>query len=192
MQDADLFMGLDAIAGVFVGFGALIAVRRGGPTEPLEVAYTRGMVALGVLVVVAAQAPVTLGFFDLAEHQVWALSSVVFLVVALIMLLTIVRMPEYRTNIGAQAEKVRAPSRSRWIALGESVLAGASILAMVLIPVVILLGVAPDLEAGLYFALCAFTLFQAAWMLLILVFAQRLPATASDETELPMEGGANA
>ena len=33
MQDADLFMGLTGIAGVFVGFGALIAVRSGGPTE---------------------------------------------------------------------------------------------------------------------------------------------------------------
>jgi len=30
MQDADLFMDLAAIAGVFVGFGALIAVRSGG------------------------------------------------------------------------------------------------------------------------------------------------------------------
>ena len=192
MQDTDLFMELAGIAGVFVGFGALIAVRRGGPTEPLEVAYTRGMVALGVLVVVAALAPVTLGFFDLAEHQVWALSSVLFLVGGLIMFFTIVRTPEYRTNMGAQAEKVRAPSRSRWIAVGETVLSLASIVALVLIPVVILLGVAPDLEAGLYFALSAFTLLQAAWMLLILVFAQRLPATASDQAELPATGGSSA
>jgi len=79
--------------------------------------------------------------------------------------------------VGAQAEKVRAPSRSRWIAVSETVLSGASILALVLIPVVILLGAALDLEAGLYFALCALTLLQAAWMLLILVFAQRLPAS---------------
>jgi hypothetical protein len=192
MQDTDLFMELAGIAGVFVGFGALIAVRRGGPTEPLEVAYTRGMVALGVLVVVAALAPVTLGFFDLAEHQVWALSSALFLVVGLIMAVNMFRTPEYRTNTRAQVEKARAPSRSRWIAVGETVLSGASILALVLIPVVILLGVAPDLEAGLYFALCAFTLLQAAWLLLILVFAQRLPATATDETELLMEGGTNA
>jgi hypothetical protein len=177
MQDTDVFMELAGIAGVFVGFGALIAVRRGGPTEPLEVAYTRGMVALGVLVVVAALAPVTLGFFDLAEHQVWALSSVLFLVVALIMVVAIVRTPEYRTNIAAQAEKARAPSRSRWIAVGETVLSGVSILALVLIPVAILLGLAPDLEAGLYFAVVALALLQAAWMLLILVFTQRLPAS---------------
>ena len=192
MQDADLFMELAAIAGVFVGFGALIAVRRGGPTEPFEVAYTRGMVAIGVLAVIAALAPVTLGFFDLAEHQIWALSSVVFLVVGLTLTVTMARTPEYRTNIAAQAEKTRAPSRSRWIAVSETVLSGASILALVLIPVVILLGAALDLEAGLYFALCALTLLQAAWMLLILVFAQRLPSTTSDQAELPASGGLSA
>ena len=192
MQDADLFMELAAIAGVFVGFGALIAVRRGGPTEPFEVAYTRGMVAIGVLAVIAALAPVTLGFFDLAEHQIWALSSVVFLIVGLILTVTMVRTPEYRTNMAAQAEKARAPSRSRWIAVGETVLSTLSILALVLVPVVILLGVAPDLEAGLYFGLVVLALLQAAWLLLILVFAQRLPAIASDSAELPATGGSSA
>ena len=37
MQDADLFMELAAIAGVFVGFGALIAVRSGGLSDAFEV-----------------------------------------------------------------------------------------------------------------------------------------------------------
>jgi hypothetical protein len=120
---------------------------------------------------------VTLGFFDLAEHQIWALSSVVFLVVGLTLTVTMARTPEYRTNIAAQAEKTRAPSRSRWIAVGETVLTGLSLLALVLLPVVILLGVAPDLDAGLYFGLVVLALLQAAWLLLILVFAQRLPAS---------------
>jgi hypothetical protein len=57
------------------------------------------------------------------------------------------------------------------------VLTAASILALLLIPVVILLGVAPDREAGLYFGLVVLALVQAAWLLLILVFAQRLPET---------------
>ena len=60
MQDADLFIGLAGIAGVFVGFGALIAVRSGGASGRMEVGYTRGMVVFGVLAVVAALAPVTL------------------------------------------------------------------------------------------------------------------------------------
>ena len=38
MQDTELFLSLAEIAGVFVGFGALISVRSGGPTEVDEVA----------------------------------------------------------------------------------------------------------------------------------------------------------
>ncbi len=36
MQDADLFMELAGIAGVFVGFGALIAVRSGGASDAVS------------------------------------------------------------------------------------------------------------------------------------------------------------
>ena len=177
MQNPELFIHLAEIAGVFLAFGALIAVRSGGASGRLEVAYTRGMVSLGVLVVVAGIAPVSLGFFDLAEHQVWALSSVLFVVLALVMTVAIARTPEYRANIAAEFEAARTPSRTRWIPVGETVASMASILVMVLIPVVILLGVAPDLEAGLYFALVALILLGAAWALLALVFAQRQPGS---------------
>jgi hypothetical protein len=84
MQDADLFMELAGIVGVFVGFGALIAVRSGGPSEP-----------------------------------------------------------------------------------------GALVLA----PIVIVLGVAPDIEAALHFTVLMLILLLAAWALMTLVFAQRSPAS---------------
>jgi hypothetical protein len=177
MQDADLFMGLAEIAGVFVGFGALIAVRSGGASGRLEVGYTRGMVAYGLLTIVAGLAPVALGFFDLAEHQVWALSSVLVLVGFVLMIVAMTRTPEYRANIATEIEATRT-QRPGVLAMAEGALFGLYMLAMMLIPVVILLGVAPDLEAGLYFALVALILFGAAWALVILVFAQRRPATA--------------
>jgi hypothetical protein len=37
MQDVDLLVQLAGIAGVFVGFGALISVRSGGPSDAHEV-----------------------------------------------------------------------------------------------------------------------------------------------------------
>ena len=80
MQDAALFMELAGIAGVFVGFGALIAVRGGGASDAFEVAYMRGVVFLGLLTIVAALAPVTLGRYDLDTHQVLAVSGVVLMV----------------------------------------------------------------------------------------------------------------
>ena len=179
MQDADLFMELAGIAGVFVGFGALIAVRSGGPTEPREVAPMRGVVSTGVLTVMAALYPVTLGFFDLAQHQVWALSSALFLAGAVVMYAVILQTPEYRAMLAQEAEAARASSRGRWYVVFRDVVLNALLmLAMVLIPIVILLGVAPELEAGLYFALVVLALFEAAWMLLLLVFAQRLPESA--------------
>ena len=42
MQDADLFLSLVGIAGVFVGFGALISVRSGGPARLVRRAGRRG------------------------------------------------------------------------------------------------------------------------------------------------------
>ena len=80
MQDADLFMELAAIAGVFVGFGALIAVRSGGASDAFEVAWMRGVVSVGLVAVLAALAPVAISRYGLTKHEVWALSSVLFLV----------------------------------------------------------------------------------------------------------------
>ena len=41
MPDVDLLLSLAEIAGVFVGFGALIAVRSAGPREAYEVVVSR-------------------------------------------------------------------------------------------------------------------------------------------------------
>ena len=45
-------------------------------------------------------------------------------------------------------------------------------------PIAILPGVAPDLEAALYFTLVVLILLGAAWLLLELVYAPREPASA--------------
>ena len=176
MQDADLFMELAAIAGVFVGFGALIAVRSGGASGRIEVGMMRGMVSMGVLVVVAGLAPVTLGFFELTEHQIWALSSVLVTIGWILVITAFIRMPEYRANWAAEIEDARTRARPFWLTMVFDI-AGAVLpgLALMLIPVIILLGVVPELEAGLYFAGAVLLLLIAAWFLLVLVFQQRVP-----------------
>lgn len=175
MQNPDLFIHLAEIAGVFVGFGALIAVRSGGASGRVEVGFTRGMVAMGVVVIMAGLAPVTLGFFELAEHQVWALSSVLVVAGLVVMFVAMARTPEYRANLAADIDATRSRSRPLWLVVGEYAATVLYMLALALIPVIILLGVAPELEAGLYFALVALILLLAAWLLLGLVFQQRLP-----------------
>jgi hypothetical protein len=65
---------------------------------------------------------------------------------------------------------------------------GGPIIALI----VIVLGVAPELEAALYFTVVVLLLVQAAWTLLWLVFSQRRPQMASDPAELPATGGSSA
>jgi hypothetical protein len=178
VQHTELFLSLAEIAGVFVGFGALISVRSGGASGRIEVGYTRGMVALGVLTVVAALAPVTLGLFDLAEHEIWALSSALVLVGLIVFVVAQSRTAEYRANIAAGIEATRTRSRAQSLAVFDT---GASMLymiAVVLAPIVVVLGLAPELETALYFAVVVLILLGAAWLLLELVFSQRLPESA--------------
>lgn len=166
MQDADLFMELAGIAGVFVGFGALIAVRGGGASGAFEIAYMRGVVSYGLLAIVAALTPVTLGRYSLGEHQTWALSSVVVLVGLVAMTALNASTPEYR-------DETAVATRSRWLLVLAMVGIAFLMLAAALAPIVILLGAAPDLEAALYFTAVVVTLLFGAWFLLQMVFRRR-------------------
>jgi len=51
-------------------------------------------------------------------------------------------------------------------------------IAVFLAPIVVVLGVAPDLEAALYFTVVVLILLGAGWSLLGLVYAPRRPADA--------------
>jgi len=170
MQDADLFMELAAIAGVFVGFGALISVRSGGASDAFEIAYMRGVVSYGLLTIVAALAPVTLGRYDLAEHQVWALSSVVVVVGLIAVTVLNVATPEYR-------DETAMATRSRWLLVLALVGVVFLMLAAALAPLVIILGLAPGLEAALYFTAVVVILLFGALFLIQVVFRRRHPAT---------------
>ena len=109
MQDADLLVQLAAIAGVFVGFGALIAVRSGGASDAHEVAYIRSIVSIAVWVAVAALAPVTLSRYGLAGHDLWLACSVLALVLVLGVWAVNSRTPEMRQEFAAisQAQLMR-------------------------------------------------------------------------------------
>ena len=170
MQDTDLFLELAGIAGVFVGFGALIAVRNGGASEPQEVAPVRVTVGFGVMAIIGALAPVTLGRYVLTDHEVLALSSALVVVGLLGVSFMHVRSPEYKAY--AASWKRLTPSDVVEVVAWVLLVGG-----MALAPIVIVLGVAPDLEAALYFTVLVLILLLAAWALMTLVFAQRRPAS---------------
>ena len=169
MADADLFLELAAIAGVFVGFGALIAVRAGGASDTFEVAYMRGVVSMGLLAIVTALAPVTFGRYDLAEHEVWALSSVVVLAGELGVLAAFAYDPETRATEMELPPWIERVSRAVWVVW---------LIAIVLTPIAILLGLTPDLEAALYFTIIVLILVWTGYLLLQMVFRRGRAAAA--------------
>jgi hypothetical protein len=173
VQDADLFIGVAGIAGVFVGFGALIAVRSGGPSGWQEIAPMRTVVAMGMLTVVAALAPVTVGRYGLTEHQVWALSGAITLVGWFLMFVPMARTPEWREGWASAPATSWTPSE-----VVGTVVYVLYMIAVFLAPIIIVLGAAPDLEAALYFTYVVLILLGAAWSLLGLVYLPRRPAGA--------------
>jgi hypothetical protein len=168
MPGTEGFLELAGIAGVFVGFGALIAVRSSG-ASPDEVGFMRGVVSFGLLTVVAALAPLTVGRYALPPHQVWAVSSVLVLAGLVGLIVAMGRTPEYRRNMATAWG-------SGGLKVIENVASVPLVIALVAGPIVILLGMAPAFEAALYFTLVVLLLLCAGWVLLDLVFSQRRAA----------------
>ena len=98
MVDWDLFVHLAEIAGVFVGFGALIAVRNDQASDAHTVEYLRAVVGGGVLVVITALAPLVVSRFDVAGRALWLPCSVFFLAVFLTFWIVDARSPENRID----------------------------------------------------------------------------------------------
>ncbi|MGD8683808.1 MAG: hypothetical protein PVG27_07660 [Chloroflexota bacterium] len=179
MQEADVFMVLAEIAGVFVGFGALIAVRSGGASDATDVWYLRWVLSIGVWVVVVALVPVVLGAYDIAERDVWFVCSLAALAGWVLASVGNDRAPETRQSIAAM-------SRAQMVR--ESAIIWLLWFPMVGALVLIVLGLFPEQDAALYLTAVVLGLFLAAWTLVALVFMHRAPTTAaSDEAEQPAE-----
>lgn len=170
MQDAELFLSIAEIAGVFVGFGALIALRSGA-SDPYEVAPVRMVVSAGVLTMVAGLAPVTLARYGLANHDVWFLCSILVLVGDASVSLIAARTTEYRA-VFATFRRTRVAR----LEVAATVLVNG---VMALALLVVVLGLAPALDATLYFTAIVLILIQAAWVLLEVVFAHMRPPEAT-------------
>jgi hypothetical protein len=183
MQDTDLFLSLAEIAGVFVGFGALISVRSGGASDAHEVANIRPVVSLAICVVVAALAPVIISRYGVTGHELWLVCSVVALVLFLGLWIVNYRTPEMReeTAAAARAEIVRGVAANMLL-----------FFPLVIALVLVVLGLFPDQEPALYLTAVGLILFLDALNLLFMVFSQRRSQTASDPAALPATGGSSA
>lgn len=70
-MEVDLFVHFAEIAGVFVGFGALISLRSAHVDDPHDVTYLRGVLGAGLWVVVTALVPITVSRYGVQGHALW-------------------------------------------------------------------------------------------------------------------------
>ena len=173
MQDADLLVAIAGIAGVFVGFGALISTSSGRVSEGFELTYIRGIMSWGLVVIVAALVPVVISLYGIAGHELWLLGSLVFLGLYVGMTVVANRMPEHRAILTTQARLGRA----RFVAQLAIFLLLFDVPLLIALALVVL-GLRPDLEPALYITAVVLLLFEDAYYLAQLVYSQGRESTA--------------
>ena len=161
MQDLNLFVSIAEIAGVFVGFGALISLLRDQQDEGRLAMHA--VIANGLVALVAALIPVALSQYGLTGRALWGGSSGAFLLLCWAAILVGFRNPEIR-------EAARVYSRAN---PGLTIVFWGLLEApLQLPPVLILLGVTPTHARALYFTALVMCLVQAAFLLGRAVFSQ--------------------
>jgi hypothetical protein len=161
MQDVDLFLALAEIAGIFVGFGALIALRSGATADPAEVMFVGMVVWMGVQAVAGALAPVAISRFGVTGHALWLTCSVIVLALFWIGDELVKRLsPERQAILAAMPRKARARQELMGVPFW---------LPMTIALILVVLGVLPDYEEALYFAALVILLLSTAAAVLLLV-----------------------
>lgn len=162
--DAPLHATIAEIAGVFVGFGALISITRRSDAAAEQVGAVRAVVTAGLTVVVAALVPVALAGYGLAAGTLWWLSGLVFLLLSWAAIILSLRSAANRHLVTSLARERPAATAFFWIALE---------LPIQVPLVLIVIGLLPDLVPALYLTALVFTLFEAAFVLTQFVYARQ-------------------
>jgi len=169
VQDADLFLAIAEIAGVFVGFGALISFTRRAEIQTVQLGQIRAVVTIGLVVIVAALVPVGLSRYGVAGHGLWFTASLIFLALVWTVTVLSLRRPENRQVMMAQTRESPEMAAFFWLLLELPIQ----------VPLVLtLLGLFPDLEPAFYTTALVFHLFEAAYVLARLVYWQASPPRA--------------
>jgi hypothetical protein len=80
-METDLFVHFAEIAGIFVGFGALIGLRSARPSDLHDVVYLKAVLAVGVWVVIFALVPIAVNRYGVDGHALWLWCAVAALAV---------------------------------------------------------------------------------------------------------------
>lgn len=164
MQDFSLLITIAQIAGVFVGFGALISATGRNGNDASQIGQIRAVVTIGLVVIVAALIPIGLGLYGIVGHTLWAVCSLVFLVLSWTVTVYSLRRPENRELTFARARANPVMAVFFWILLE---------VPMQLPLILTVVGLFPDLEPAFYVTALVLNVFQAAFVLAQFVYSQQ-------------------
>ena len=173
-QDVELFIAIAEIAGVFVGFGALISLTRKNSIDFPQLGRLRGVVSVGLVVMVAALIPVGLSRYGITGHDFWLVCSIIFLFLVWAQILLSLRKSEYRELLTKQTLDSPLASIFFWILL-EAPIHVSLVLAVI--------GIYPGLEPAFYTTALLFHLFEATFLLVQIVNYQMKPSTNPQDQE---------
>lgn len=166
MQDADLFVSLAELAGVFVGFGALIAVRRRGSIELSDFNGIRWVVTTGIWAVITALVPAIVGGYGVTGHELWLVSSLFALALLAIMIVVFLRTPENVAQV--QISLTTLPRTVIVLVMAPTI--WLPLVSLVVALVIVVLGVMPNQEQALYLTAVGLGLVMSALGLFVEVF----------------------
>ncbi len=164
VQDLGLFLSIAEIAGVFVGFGALISLLRDQQEEGRVAVH--GVIGNGLVALVAALIPVALSQYGLTGRALWSGSSGAFLLLCWAAIWGGLHNPEIRGAARVHAKANPVLTIAFW-GLLEAPLQFPLVL--------ILLGIGLTHAGALYFTALVMCLVQAAFLLGRAVFS-RVPS----------------
>lgn len=169
MDYASLFTTIAEIAGVFVGFAALIGVTHRSRGQATERARIQAVVTTGLLVVVAALVPVAVESYRLTDRTLWVASSAAYLLLNWAAIGLALRRSDTRRVASAQARETPVVIALFWL-----------LEVAVQVPLVlVLLGVSPALDEAFYRTALVVHLFEAAFVLAQLVYSPGAQARAT-------------
>lgn len=162
-METELFVHFAEIAGVFVGFGALISLRSAHLTDVHDIVYLQAVLGLGIWVVVSALTPIVISRYDVSGHPLWLSSAAAALTVWLVMLVSLWVSTDWR-----EFDKHQELADKFFAVVGlplHVVIAGSLLL--------VLIGVWRRVDEALYVTALAAGVAFAGYTLLVCVMSQK-------------------
>lgn len=163
-QITELLYALAQLAGIFVGFGALISFARDRHTSIHELFMIRAVVTVGLFVLVGSLLPLLLGLYGIAESLFWRSAGGILFLMNLGSIYVQFAPSEIRQSYGNVARANPVAATFFWLFLE-----GASQVLLILL----VFAAFPPLSPAFYVTVLIINLFQATYLLATLVYGRK-------------------